>query len=517
MSQSSSSASTATYSSSKTMPDIAPPSSPHKNLWLILGPVLAVIAYAVAIFITRQHFYSPSYAGEHDTYAVFATAVRPACITFAVTVLCAIWWVSEAVPIPVTSLVPFALFPILGVLSHKTVAGAYGNTFIFLFMAGFMLSKAAEKTDTHKKIAHTVLAIVGGHTAPRIILGFMIATAFCSMWISNTATAVMMLPVAIAVIDADKSKKLAVPLLLAIAYSASIGGMATVIGTPPNGVLLSIYQESTGSEIAFHEWMMVGLPISLILLAITWVYLALSAKLDQPIEFPATGKWTAAQKRVMIILAITATLWITRVLPGIGWAKALGITTVGDASIAILAVIMMFIIPAGDQSPEKRGEKLLDWPSAAAIPWGILLLFGGGLAIAAAFKSTGLTAAIGSQLTSLESLPVFLIILIICLGVTFLTEVTSNTATATLFLPIAYAASEALHLNPLILMTPAALSASCAFMLPVATPPNAVIFGAGHIHIRDMARKGFMLNIIAAVVIAVMVYWLVPTETIVIP
>ncbi|QDU32342.1 Sodium-dependent dicarboxylate transporter SdcS [Poriferisphaera corsica] len=419
--------------------------------------------------------------------------------TVGVTVLCALWWVSEAIPIPVTSLVPFAIFPIVGVLSHGQVATAYGHTFILLFMAGFMLSKAAEGTQTHRKIAHTVLMVVGGTTAPRIIFGFMAATAFCSMWISNTATAVMMLPVAVAVLEDDESGKLGIPLLLGIAYAASIGGMATIIGTPPNVALLSIYQEATTREIAFHEWILFGLPISIFMLIIAWLYLSRGVKLNKPLNIPVEKKWTKAQVRVMIVLAITAFLWITRALPIVGWAKWTGITTAGDSTIALVAVVAMFLIPSGD----KQGNRLLNWQRASSIPWGILLLFGGGLAIAKAFIASGLTEIVAEQLTVLEGMPVLFVIFILCLVVTLMTEVTSNTATANVFLPIVLAAATAMEIDPIILMVPTAMAASCAFMLPVATPPNAVVFGAGKLRIYDMARYGVVLNVIAIVVISV--------------
>ncbi|QQE13356.1 SLC13/DASS family transporter [Planctomycetota bacterium] len=453
--------------------------SSWKVVWLILGLVFGAIGFSFCVM--RGLDYGVGW-------------------TVGVTVLCAVWWVSEAVPIPVTSLVPFAVFPLVGVLSHSEVATAYGHTFILLFMAGFMLSKAAERTLTHRKIAGAVLSIVGGHTGSRIILGFMIATAFCSMWISNTATAVMMLPVAIAVLEDDKDNVLGVPLLLGIAYAASIGGMATTIGTPPNIAMLAVYQQGGGREIAFHEWMVFGLPTALILLAITWVYLSRGVKLKKTIELPTEKGWSKAQKRVLIVLACTALLWITRALPGIGWSKLTGITTAGDSTVALLAVIVMFIVPSG----ERKGQRLLDWKTAVSIPWGILLLFGGGLAIAKAFTASGLSAVVAEELTVLEGLPVFWVVLVICLVITFITEVTSNTATANVFLPIVMSAAVAMEIDPLLLMVPAAMSASCAFMLPVATPPNAVVFGAGQLHIRDMAKKGLALNLIAVVVISFM-------------
>ena len=426
--------------------------------------------------------------------------------TAAVTALCATWWMFEAIPIPVTALVPLAVFPLVGVLGHREAASAYGDTIVLLFMGGFMLSKAAEHTGTHRRIAHGMLTLVGGTSGRRIVLGFMLATAVCSMWISNTATALMMLPVAIAVLEHDKSGALGVPLMLSIAYSASIGGMATPVGTPPNGVFMAVYETTTGQAIAFHQWMMLAGVVTVIMLALAWVVLTWRLPRGEAIDVPSTSKWTAAQKRTLVVLALAALAWITRGIPFGGWSQWFGITTAGDATVALLAVVFLFLIPSG----EGKGQKLLDWPTAVQIPWGILLLFGGGIAIADAFTASGLSDEIGKQLGALADWPPIAIIAVACLTVTLLTEVTSNTATANVLLPVLAAAAVAAGLDPGMLMIPATLSASCAFMLPVATPPNAVVFGSGRVSIPQMARTGLVLNLLGVVVITLVCWCLLP-------
>ena len=441
-------------------------------------------------------------------YAVswHARLSSPQCWTAAVTTLCAFWWLFESIPIPVTSLVPFALFPMTGVLDHKEVAQAYGNWLILLFLGGFMLSKAAERTGAHRQIARAMFSLVGGGSGRRIVLAFMLATAVCSMWISNTATTLMMLPVALAVLERETTGKLAVPLMLGIAYSASIGGLATPIGTPPNGVFLSVYETTTGQAVPFHQWMLLAGVVSLIMLVVAWGTLTVRLTGVGPVELPPTGRWTTAQRRTLLVFGLAAAAWITRKIPWGGWSLGLGVPMADDSTVALLAAVSLFLIPSG----EGEGRRLLDWPTAVKIPWGILLLFGGGLAIASAFKTTGLSTVIGGQLVHLRDWPLVAVIGVVCLTVTFLTEVTSNTATASVMLPVLAAAAAAAHMDPALLMVPATLSASCAFMLPVATPPNALIFSSEKVRIAEMARAGLVLNLVGTLVITLVCWKLLP-------
>lgn len=426
--------------------------------------------------------------------------------TAAVTTLCAVWWIFESLPIAATSLVPIAVLPLAGVLSERQAAASYGHPLVLLFMGGFMLSRAAEQCGAHRRIAHAILRRVGAGTGRRIVLAFMLATALCSMWISNTATALMMLPVALAVLEHDRSGKLGLPLMLGIAYAASIGGLATPIGTPPNGLLMALYETTTGVEIAFHQWMVIGLTVAVIMLAAAWLLLTFRLGDVGPVEIPLHGQWTAAQKRTLAVFGFAALAWITRGIPFGGWSHWLGIETAGDSTVALLAAVILFLVPSG----EGRGRRLLDWESAAKIPWGILLLFGGGIAIATAFEESGLSGVIGRQLAEVQHWPLVAVVAVVCVAVTFLTEVTSNTATANVLLPVLAAAAKSADVDPALLMIPAALSASCAFMLPVATPPNAVVFGSGRVRIIDMARFGIVLNLVGALVITLVSWKLVP-------
>ncbi|MEO0964623.1 MAG: SLC13 family permease [Planctomycetota bacterium] len=453
------------------------------------GPILAVVAYLGC----RE--------GLGDAQAA----------TAAVTVLCAAWWCTEAIPIPVTSLVPFVAFPLMGVLDHEQLASALGNKFILLFMGGFMISRAAERSNTHLRVADAMLRLVGTSSNRRVIIGFMLATAFCSMWISNTATALIMLPVAVAVIQREPDNdRFATCLLLAIAYGASIGGIATLIGTPPNGVMAAVYADQTGRTIDFLSWMTVGVPVSVLMLIACGALLCWPVRGGVGHDPEDLGRWTPAQRRVLAVLCITAALWITRSLPfGLGgWSVWLNMPNAHDATIALLAVVAMFLIPNGQLDEQGKPVRLLDWETARNIPWGILLLFAGGLAIAKAFGVTGLAADVGVALEdATEGLHPVLVIGVICLTVTFLTEVTSNTATTTMLMPVLAAAAVAEGVDPAVYMIPAALSASCAFMLPVATPPNAIVFGgADAVTIPKMVRYGFVLNLTGVVVITLTCY-----------
>ncbi|GAB4548918.1 MAG: SLC13 family permease [Phycisphaerales bacterium] len=443
---------------------------------------------------------------------------RDQSIVAAVTALCAAWWCTEALPIPVTSLVPFVLFPLTGVLDHGQLASAYGDKFILLFMGGFMISRAAEKSRAHLRIADAVIRVVGTHSDKRIIIGFMLASAFCSMWISNTATALILLPVASAVIGKRRGhERFAVALLLAVAYGSSIGGITTLVGTAPNGVFASQYAEVTGKTVDFVSWMRVGVPICLCMLVACAGVLCFRIRGGGGIEREDLGPWTAYQVRVVLVLVATGLLWVTRTLPfGLGgWSVWLGMPKAHDATVALLAVVCMFLIPSGRRTSDDQPTRLLDWQTARDIPWGILLLFAGGLAIAQAFRATELADVIGRALTDVSGgMPTVVLMLLICLVVTFTTEVTSNTATTTLLMPILGAAGLASGVDPALFMIPAAVSASCAFMLPVATPPNAIVFGGSpHITIPRMASYGVVLNLIGAVVIALVCWAVVDPAT----
>ncbi|WP_395377103.1 SLC13 family permease [Marinicella sp. W31] len=416
-------------------------------------------------------------------------------ITLTITLATAVLWVTEWLPIPVASLLPLALFPLAGVLSPDQVAVAYGNPLIILLLGGFLLSMAMSHTQTHRFLANRMIHAVGSDSPQRILLSFMLSAFLLSMWISNTATTLMLLPIALAIIEQNNSRRFAIVLLLGIAYSASIGGTATPIGTPPNLIMIDNYMKVTGVELGFTQWMAKVLPV--VILFFPAMYLLLRSQLPktaQPVEIEH-HPMTVAQKRTLLVFAVTAVLWITRTAPFGGWKQWFNLPYANDASVALLAVVALFVISDG------RQQKLLSWKTANKIPWGILLLFAGGITIASAFKETGLSSLAAEQLTFLAGLPIWVIILTICLGITFLTEITSNTATTAIMMPILAATAEAINVEPLQLMLPAAISASCAFMLPVATAPNAIVYGSEQVPIRSMMRQGFKLNLIGAVLI----------------
>ena len=420
--------------------------------------------------------------------------------TAAVTTLVAIWWIFEPLPIPATSLIPLAVFPLVGVLSESDVAAAYGNKLVLLMLGGFMLSAAMEKSGAHRRIALAMVNLFGGSNGKALVFGFMAASALLSMWISNAATTLMLLPIAMAVVNQTNNRRLQVSLLLGIAYAASVGGVGTPIGTPPNVVFISILGEHTGNEMSFVEWMSYSIPVVLIMLPIVGFWLTRGLSKIEAIELPDTGDWRREEFLTLLVFGITALLWVTRKQPTGGWSSLLNLHAANDAHVAIFGSLAMFLIPNG-----KHG-KLLDWDTAKKIPWGILILFAGGICIAKAFGASGLSAELGSVLASLESLPVLLLIGAICLSVTFLTEVTSNTATTTLLMPILLAAAIAAGMDPKIFMIPATISASFAFMLPVATPPNAIVFGADKFTVQEMAREGLGLNLVGVVVVTVILY-----------
>ncbi len=432
----------------------------------------------------------------------FSGAPLPICSTSAITFLCAFWWVTEPIPIPATSLIPIACFPLFGILSGKDVALAYGDPLIILLLGGFMLSIAMEKSGTHRRIALKLINVFGGKNPRRVVFGFMVTSAFISMWISNAATTLMLLPIAIAVLDSYENKNLAVDsaLLMGIAFAASIGGIGTPVGTPPNVIFMAVYKAQGFGEIGFLTWMSWGVPVVLLLLPVAAYWLTFKLPKDSPVKFPDAGPWREEEIKVLILFAITALLWITRSEPYGGWKGLLDLKHANDASIAIIAVVAMFLIPNG------KGGALLDWESANKIPWGVLLLFSGGMCIASAFENSGLSKMLSYYLGAITTWHPILIIFLTCVFVSFLSEVTSNTALTALLMPILAATAKNSQINPLLLMIPAVIAASAAFMLAAGTAPNTIVFGTGRIKSKDMAMSGLILNLLGAIIVTIVVY-----------
>jgi len=426
-----------------------------------------------------------------------------ACWTGAIVMLCVVWWIFEPIPIPATSIIPLAVFPLAGVLTKEDIARAYGDDMVLLMLGGFMLSAALAHSGAHHRLALGLIKIVGGYSSRRIVFGFLCACALLSMWISNTATTLMMLPLALAVIAQSNDKKLALPLLLAVAYGSSIGGLGSPIGTPPNLIFMKEYQSFTGSTVSFIQWMSWGVPVVVLMVPLAGLWLTRQLQYTGELTMPPTGPWRAEEQRMLLIFGLTVLAWVTRNEPFGGWSVWLGLKGVTDATVALLAVVVMFLIPNG------RGGKLLDWDTAVKVPWGILILFAGGIAIAQAFVETGLSKAIGEQLAVLSGLHPLIIIVFVALSVTFLTEITSNTAITVLLMPILAPAAAAAGIDPALLMLPAAMAASYGFMMPVGTPPNAIVFGTGLVPMTSMAREGLVLNFLGTAVITVVCYWLV--------
>ena len=423
-----------------------------------------------------------------------------AAITLGIALWTALWWIFETVPIPVASLLPLSLLPLFGILSPKVVGEKYGHPLVLLLLGGFLLSKAMEKSGAHRRIALMMVnACPSGEKF--LILGFMTATAFLSMWISNTATTLMMLPMALAVIQGSQNKKLTIPLLLGIAFAANVGGIGTPIGTPPNLVMIGAYKDMGFPELSFSKC---GVPVTIIMVLVIWLWLSRSINGKNQIELPNPGNWQSAEIRTLIVFALTALAWISRSEPFGGWKTWLDLPNANDASVAFLAVIALFCIPSGNS----KKDRLLDWKTANKIPWGMLVLVGAGLCLGEGFKQSGLSAKIAGVFSGIENLHLMGLLLGVCLLVTFLTEMTSNTATTNVLMPILGAAATASNIDPILLMIPAAMSASCAFMLPVATIPNAVVFGTGEVTVKRMAREGLVLNLLGALIISAICYFL---------
>ncbi len=429
--------------------------------------------------------------------AVHSAGETPAlAITLGCLVWIALWWLFEPVPAAFTALIPLSLLPMAGVITPKQVAEAFGNELILLLMGGFMMAAALERNQAHRRLALGMVRAFGGHSGRHLLWGFVFATGFISMWISNTAATLMMLPVAMAVLTDYRDERLRVPLVLGIAYAASVGGWGTPIGTPPNLVFMQVYEQTTGQRMGFLEWMKFGVPIVLIMLPVLALWLGRGLKGSPAASVPQLGPWQPAERRVLMVFALIVCAWVFRSEPFGGWTQLTGLTAVNDASIALVGVLLMAIIPDG------KDGALLDWQTAERVPWAALVLFAGGIALATAFSTSGLGDRLAGALGALRDLPPWLLIIGVCLGVTALSEIASNTATAVLLMPILAATASATGLDPALLMVPAVLAASCGFMLPVATAPNLVAYGTGHVPLRRMMREGAVLDLIGVAVLS---------------
>ncbi|KNE21651.1 SLC13 family permease [Virgibacillus pantothenticus] len=464
-------------------------------LGLILGPILFVIL-----------FFLPNLTGLDDSpRAVLAVTAWVAC-----------WWITEAIPIPATSLLPIFLLPITGGAEEKTATMAYGNPIVFMYMGGFTIALAIEKWNLHKRIAMTIISMVGT-SSQRIILGVLLATALLSMWISNAATALMMLPIALALITEVKENNLldekslhhfAKGLLLTVAYAASIGGLATLIGSVPNAVFAGVASSVLDQQVTFTDWFLFGFPLTIILLAALYFYITrIQFKVNQTgnisddfakQQLRKLGPMSYEEKAVLFIFTITGALWISSGFLPEG-------LRLSDTSISIIGATAMFLLP----SKKETGE-LMQWKDMKDLPWGLLLLFGGGLSLAAAFEESGLTEWFGTLLSALESLPYLLILIVLAAIVLFMTEIMSNTAVSNMLIPISIGLAIGIGVDPYGIMAVVALSASCAFMLPISTPPNAAVFSSEYLTIDDMVKAGFWMNIFAILVIVVFVYFWQP-------
>lgn len=493
--------------------------SPSGAKWfgLLLGPILAVAVY----------FLLPGAAEGAEGGSGLGHAARA---TAAVATLMATWWLTEAIPLQGTALIPIALFPLLGIMGIKAAAAPYASDVIYLFLGGMMLGAAMERWGLHRRIALRVVLLVGTRPAS-LVGGVMVATSVISMWVSNTATAVMMLPIGASIVQlvatggkaeaSPESRRFATCLMLAIAYAATIGGVTTLIGSPPNAVLAGFISRSMGEDLTFARWLMVGLPVMLVFLPLAWLVLTRVAFPVGRSEVPGAkelfrkalaemGPMSRGERLVLVVFGGAALGWVLRG----PLASLLGSITfpngrrpeLADAGIAMLATLLLFLLPVN----VKKKEFLLDWKHASRLPWGVLLLFGGGLSLAEAMTTTGLDTAIGSLFGRLGGVHPIVVVLVISTIVVFLTEIGSNTAVATTFLPITYAAALTLNIDPMILMVPVAMGCSYAFMMPTGTPPNALVFASGHVTIRQMCRAGLMLNFLSITVITIATWLLVP-------
>jgi sodium-dependent dicarboxylate transporter 2/3/5 len=455
--------------------------------------------------------------------------MRPEALrALGVALLMAIWWMTECIPIYATAFVPIALFPLLGILDASATTENYGHNYVLMLLGGFFLAKSIELSGLHKRVALYIISKLGT-SRKRIILSFMIATAFLSLWIANVAVVLLMLPIALAIVDKEeenpeRNPKFGLAMMLAIAYAASIGGTGSLIGTPPNMVFAGVFAKAFPDqpEIDFLEWMKLGTPIVIIMLPIIWIYLTKYFKISGHFagskevinqEIKAIGKISVMEKRVFAVFLFTAIGWIFRrdivldsfVIPG--WSSLLGIKDyVHDSTVAIISALLLFMIPAGKSTKNKKQKRLLDWKSASRVPWGVVMIVGGGYAIAESFNHTGLAIFLGSKLSFISEYPMILILIIVITLMIFITEINSNTATANIFLPVLAAMAIAGQINPLLLMIPATFACSFSFMLPSGTGTNAVIFGSNRVTIPEMAKCGLGLNFLCVILLTMLMY-----------
>jgi sodium-dependent dicarboxylate transporter 2/3/5 len=445
-----------------------------------------------------------------------------ACKVVAVAALMICWWITEALPMPAVALVPLVLFPLMGISTISQTAAPYANEVIFLFMGGFMIGLAIEKWHLHKRIALTIVKWTGT-SGDRIILGFIISTGFISMWLSNTATTMMMFPIATSVIsvvksgsiDTKKKANFSLCIMLAIAYASNFGGIATLIGTPPNVAYAAFINKQYGYDISFANWMVICLPMAILLcftlyiVMVKWLYPnRISASNDMKAiihgDLKGLGKMTVSEKRVMGVFLLTAGLWITRdLINQLKWFR------MDDNMIAVLGALLMFIIPAG--SKQHTGEKLLEWGDTKKMAWGILLLFGGGITLANALQEAGLIELLGNWIANYSGTNLLLIIIVVTVISIFMSEVMSNIAQVIVLAPVVTGIAEAIHLNPLMLGIPMTLAASCASMMPMGTPPNAIVFASGHIQLKQMIKVGLIMNLISILMIVLFSYFVLPS------
>jgi sodium-dependent dicarboxylate transporter 2/3/5 len=454
--------------------------SPAARPWALWGvPLVALLAYALLL-------------GNGADHALAFTA--------ALTLWCAGWWVREPVAPAVTALLPLALLPMAGVLSPQQVAQSYGNELILLLLGGFVLSLAVERSGAHRRLALGMVRAVGGRSGRAVLWGFMIAAAMLSMWISNAATTLLLLPVALAVLADYRDPRLAAPLVLGIAYAASVGGLGTPIGTPPNLVFMSVYEETTGKAFGFLEWMAIGVPVVLLMVPLMALWLGRGLGDTPAALLPDLPAWHRAERSVLAIFGLTALAWVLREVPFGGWSTWLGVPGASDTGVALLGALAMLLVGNG------RGGRVLEWRDAERLPWGVLLLFGGGIALSMAFQASGLSGLIAAQLQGLSALPLLLMLLLLVGGVVLLSEIASNTATAVLLMPIMASAATAVGVEPALLMFPAVMAASIGFMLPVATAPNAIAFGSGQVPGRRMLREGAVMDLLGVLVVCGVCY-----------
>ncbi|WP_205508777.1 SLC13 family permease [Longitalea arenae] len=470
---------------------------------LALGAGL--ILFLILFFVNPFHF---------DTKAARVLAVAVLMIT---------WWVSEALPMPVVALIPLVLFPLLNIMPIKEVSAGYADSNIFLFMGGFMIGLAIEKWNLHKRIALTIVNITGT-SGNRIVLGFILATGLLSMWLSNTATTMMMYPIAASVIAVIKENhkgnarldNLAICIMLAIAYASNFGGIATIVGTPPNVAFVSFIKEKYNYAVQFADWMLICTPLSLLLLfslyflMTKWLYpsrLGSDGATKELIkyELQQLGPLTASEKRVLTIFVSTALLWITKDL-----INRLNVVKLDDTMIAMAGALALFICPAGDGSKEGSRRKILEWADTSKMAWGILLLFGGGIALAGALEKAGLIKQLGQWIAGFSGSGGLMLVFVIALVSLFVSEVMSNIAQVIVFSPVIGGIADAMQINPILLGLPMCLGASCASMMPMGTPPNAIVFASGHIKFNQMVKAGFVMNVIAVILITLFCWYLVP-------